>query len=283
MPRAKRKRGFAFTSFEDEKVMVKKLSMLDVRYYHYGSEICPETKKTHYQGYMYFQNAQNTVLLRKAFTPNHVDPAGGDLSQNVVYCSKDCTLDDLIVFGEKPLPGRRTDLESIKKMAIEGKSDRELYLAAGSKQAYEMGQIGKALFQKPRTHKTKVIWIYGPSGFGKSYLAYNLFPEEKIFSVEKFNNWYGYEGNRVVVADEFRFGVCSHRMLLKLMDCWPMSVNAKYVRWIEFNSDILIFTTIENLLTVLIPGESSAQLRRRIDVLVEFYEFKKYRFNFGSL
>lgn len=57
----------------------------------YNLEICPDTKRVHYQGYIYYRNARYVGAIIKQYTPTHIEAAYGNITQARLYTSKDNT------------------------------------------------------------------------------------------------------------------------------------------------------------------------------------------------
>ncbi len=108
-------RGWCLTYFPtDEKAdetWFKNLSTTKgIRYFIVGREICPQSRKLHFQGYISFKNAKTFKNAKKWFGLDriHIVPAKGNAKQNETYCSKDA--DVFIEIGKPLIQGKRTDI-----------------------------------------------------------------------------------------------------------------------------------------------------------------------------
>lgn len=81
----------------------------------YGIEICPETKKEHYQGYMEFDGQIRFGQLKKIFPKMHIEQRKGTQKQAIEYCKKDGKVYE---YGEKKEQGKRNDLRDIAETVI---------------------------------------------------------------------------------------------------------------------------------------------------------------------
>lgn len=80
-----------------------------------------------------------------------------------------------------------------------------------------------------------VIWLYGPTGTGKTRLVHEREREVHFWtstgSLEYFN---GYGGETVVLFDDFRASDCKFQNLLRYLDIYRVIVNIKhaYANWV---------------------------------------------------
>lgn len=79
------------------------------RYIVIGKEICPETKRNHLQGFVYFENplTYKSVQKRLCNYSIHVEQMKGTHEEAIEYCKKD---GDFLEEGERPVQGDRGDL-----------------------------------------------------------------------------------------------------------------------------------------------------------------------------
>nr|UBJ25912.1 replication-associated protein [Red panda feces-associated circular DNA virus 5] len=97
----------------------------------------------------------------------------------------------------------------------------------------------RLLNAKPRSTKTKVFVVQGPTGTGKSHWARQQDPH--AYWKPRNNWWDGYVGQSTVVIDEF-YGWLPFDLLLRLCDEYPLQVECKGGS-INFNAKRLIITT----------------------------------------
>lgn len=95
-----RQQGWTATIFPDEMSEGFYLWFIDNpnNYCLIGREICPETKRLHWQTYMFFPNKKRWTEVRKLLPIGaHFKPARCGPSNNYLYCTKD---GDFVEFGE---------------------------------------------------------------------------------------------------------------------------------------------------------------------------------------
>jgi len=267
-----RDRKFCFTSFLTTEPFYDEAN---VKYLAYGLETCPTTKKSHWQGFVYFfdkvsiKKAQEILKIGKS----HVEFMKGDFSDNEKYCSKEQHYSH---FGSKPKQGRRVDLEEISAQIQAGSLSVDK-VAIETPIAYH--QYGRTLERieeitlrnKFRNWMTTCDWIYGKTGCGKSHLAYSNFNPSThyIYNTDDNGFWNGYTGQEFVIINEFR-GQIPYGSLLDLIDKWPKTVKIKGKSPFPFLAKHIFITSSmkpEEVYHNLAENDNLDQLYRRIKLI----------------
>lgn len=90
-----------------------------------GTEVCPETKKVHYQGYVECHNPMRLNAMKKILgEKTHLEGKKGTQAQAVDYCKKDGKFEEHGV--KKTEQGKRNDLATVRNMILVGKEDHEI-------------------------------------------------------------------------------------------------------------------------------------------------------------
>lgn len=86
-----------------------------IRYFVAGREVCPETKRVHYQAYIELFKPVSMAKVKKLVDDEkvHVEAAKGNPTSNVTYCKKDG--DIYREEGKVSQQGKRTDLVSLRE------------------------------------------------------------------------------------------------------------------------------------------------------------------------
>jgi hypothetical protein len=246
MPRKtdNRAKNWTFTSFGDEEPLFNDATM---QYMVYQREQCPDTGRLHWQGYVQMKKTCRFGGAKEALpTGAHIEKARGSPKDNKDYCTKD----ESRVPGTEPTEhgslmtaGKRNDLIAVAAAISMGKPMHEVaqeYPAEYIKYSTGMQRFRDLMVNgKPRTMKTDVIVLTGPTGCGKSKWAHETFPDAYTKPPTKW--WDGYEGQDVVILDEF-YGQLSFSYMLKLMDRYPLRVEVKG-GVIHFRAKLLIITS----------------------------------------
>lgn len=257
----------------------------EVEYLYVGKEICPESKREHYQGYVRFGNARALGGVTKLFIhklklpsgrpgyPGHWEACKGTEAQNVKYCAKE---DDLVIeFGESETDlapdkhqGKRNDIIAVRNMIIDGARMRDVVLHSASYQGIKIAETMLKYIEPSRSWKPEVYWIYGPTGVFKTRYASEACADPWISGID--GKWFeGYDAHEDVIFDDFREDFCKFHILLRLLDRYPYRVEVKGASR-QFLAKRIFITSCHPPESTFrgAPEEDILQLGRRIDHVV---------------
>lgn len=180
----------------------------------------------------------------------HVECARGSASQNRDYCSKPDTAvaNTFREVGDIPRQGNRTDLAELAEAITQGTSIEDIASQFPTEYIrYHRGiqALKTATSTKPRSSAVAptVYWWFGPTGTGKSRLAFESFPNAYIkMPTNKW--WDGYVDQTEVILDDYRPSMCPFHELLRLLDRYPMKVEFKGGST-ELQATTFVITTCE--------------------------------------
>ena len=244
-------RNWLFTFFTDEEKDFEDFKSWCVQLV-VQPELCPDTGRRHYQGYVRCKKSVALPYLRRKLPGAHWDPRQKRTSPHVAhekakaYCSKEDTREPgtlPVIWGPDPQPGRRTDLLDWKEAIDSGAPDHELWeshFACMLRYSSALRQYRLAVAQR-RSTPPQVHVFWGPTGTGKSRRAEFISRGSTTFWKPKGQWFDGYEGQTVAIFDDFRADV-PFRLLLQVLDRYPLIVPVKggFVNW---NPSIVIFTS----------------------------------------
>jgi len=266
-------RAWVLTIFDDDEMKNFWEKFEKVRYKIAGKEICPETKRLHYQCYIYFENPRYFNGIKKVCPTAHIEKARGNAKQNFEYCSKD---KDYIEEGKLPQQGKIT-ADDLREMSIEDIIDRDARCHRAYVNAKQL--LENDIELESWDKDVKVIWIQGPSGIGKTNKAKEIMMEK---GVKKFNNvkytngfWLGLGDADVALYDDFR---CSHMKpseFINFIDYRKHQLNYKCGSKLNKYS-LIIITSIEKLDEIYsnVKEEQKEQWMRRIEKINMYGEEK---------
>lgn len=255
---------------EDEESIAQAVNEGHVRFCLYGREIAPTTGTPHLQGYMQFDSMPTLKVLKRMFPRAHFEIARLDYETNAAYCKKD---GDYVTLGTpkgKPRGAPVSDgvkktlsVEAIREYGSVRKMIDQRFSVTISdiKVAREVLAVTKVKRVKPT-----VYWIYGPSGTGKTRLAYHI--AEKTFGEDEVyrnihTEWFdGYDGQKAIILDDYRWHLKTP-MLLALMDRYDLRVPIKG-SFVNVQAEMIIVTTILPPYCGWTVTESIKQLDRRV-------------------
>lgn len=242
------------------------------------------------------QVAFNTVKSWPGFGRAHIESMKGQPIDSKVYCSKM----DAFPFeiGEFPMPGKRTDIMVAVEAINNGMTLREMAMGDHGVAVVKFHKGLTALRSlrsapRSRTSPPRVYWLYGPTGCGKTASAWDFAaahgPDSDVFTDNGTLQWFdGYDGQSVVIIDDFRSKGVSFAFLLRILDRYPMHVPYKggFVNW---NPSVILITTplsIRDTFQQRVEHrpEDVQQLERRITRMFAFpLEYDEFRGLIGTL
>ncbi len=224
---SRRLRNFVFTINNPDEESKTSIEALDSTYVIYQLER-GENGTPHYQGYCELRKQTAFATVRDALPRSHLEPRRGSQAQAIEYCRKeDSRVDGPWSTGAPKSQGARVDLEEIRQSIDNGKSLRDIARDDFAKWCQYRRAFAeyRSLIEEKRSWKTKVVWIYGPTGTGKSRQAHEEAPEAYVKPPGK---WFdGYNGEDDVIIDDFRAEDIPFSLLLQITDRYPMDVEVK--------------------------------------------------------
>lgn len=216
-----RARSFCFTlnNYSDEDIEFVK--SVKCKYLICGKEV-GEEGTPHLQGYVMFKNAKSIKTIVKVLR-GHIEVAKGNCRQNIEYCSKE---KDFFEIGDRPSPGKRTDIDNVRVLVNNGSSMKEIVQVCASYQALRFAEKMKEYCEPERCWVPNVYWFYGSTGTGKTREAKAMFPDAWM-SGKNLKWWQGYDAHSEVIIDDFRCDFCTFHELLRILDRYSYTVEVK--------------------------------------------------------
>ena len=156
----------------------------------------------HIQFFMNFYEPQRITKITKIDNKIHVEPVyvnnGADL-----YCMKEDTrIEGPYTFGEKPVRQNNfSDWEDIWNLAKNNKIE-EIPAKVRVNHYHNLKNISKDYMKFKDSEHLRGIWIWGPSGTGKSKWVRDHIPNEQLYPKMMNKWWDGYNGQKYVVLDD---------------------------------------------------------------------------------
>ncbi len=233
-------RAWTFTFFNPTPANYQHLSRLPngLKLLVYQSEICPQTGRLHIQGYA---RTHESVRLAGAILRiglgvriKVLRARGGD-DANIKYCSKTESRvpgSRSVLLGEKAEPGCRSDLVAIADAITHHRSPLQVFadypagylrFERSINRTIDLVRPGRDSSVSPR-----VIVLYGPTRAGKSRFAAERFPDAYWCTTNSDGRlwWTHYQSETDVIIDDYA-GELPFRWFLRLLDRWPLFVEAK--------------------------------------------------------
>lgn len=241
-----------------------------IKYLVVQREVCPETKRQHWQGYVELKvpktipQWQSWVDCGKAF---HCEARKGTAQEAAKYCKKDDTrMPDTVPFefGTISKQGERSDLSTVASMVIEGKTMKEIALASPATFVrYHKGLGALQSITREKTKRQMDIWIFtGPSGIGKTTWANWKWPGAWM-ATDSAPFWAdGYQGEDTIIFEEFSGATPLTSILLPLLDGTLQQLPSKGA-FVPLMATRVVF--LSNMYWAQWYPDPHGALRRRVD------------------
>nr|WAE42609.1 MAG: replication associated protein [Cressdnaviricota sp.] len=216
-----------------------------IKYMTWQCEIGEKDFTPHWQIYVEYEKRVRFGVIKKAFPKCHIERRKGTQAQARDYCRKEDTRIEGI--GNGPFEwgefkadnrGERTDIIEALETLQDSKSMKQVAAKHGPayvkfNRGFEKYQGIRKLYEV-RRHRTELFILWGTPNSGKTWDAQHYKGEDHTFTLEAPNSekgsvwWDGYEGEEVVVIDEFdKHSFLPLGELLKLADNAPKRVQIK--------------------------------------------------------
>lgn len=224
-------RHAVFTLFNYDEEKIDYLKSLDYDYLVFGYELCPTTQREHLQGYVCFSSQIGTARIGKRLGCKFIKMLGTP-QQASDYCKKGGNFEE---FGTLPATQSKNGGDATKKKwlaikdlakngdweTLENEHPREFVL-----HYQKLQQIHKDFRPKaPDNNKPCGLWIWGPTGSGKSTMARSF----GVYYEKMCNKWWdGYRGEERVIIDDFdkSHSVLGHHLKI-WADKWSFTAEIK--------------------------------------------------------
>ena len=226
---------FTINNYTDDDI--DNISLLPTNYYVFGIEV-GETGTPHLQGYFELSRRMRFTAIKKILPRAHLEKRKGTNEQAITYCKKDGKFTEQGRQKKNTGQGKRTDIEHMYAMVKEGKSNYEIqeaHIGPMFRYAKAVETVRNNFLARPQAFcKPTVIVYWGRAGSGKTSRVLREHPDCYIIDPDEQLWWDGYNGEAVILFDDFYGGVKYHK-LLRMLDGNRMRLPVKgghtYKRW----------------------------------------------------
>lgn len=197
----------------------------------YGEEVGEEGTK-HLQGYFELNKKKTLKGLKDLLSSYdlkqvHFEPRMGTQAQAIAYCQKD---GNWISRGTMSKQGARTDLDQCRRDAQE--NGMKSVSRWGNLQNIKTAELFLKYNDKPRyaPNDMEVIYIWGPSGTGKTTTAYEMLGTDNtyVWDCATMGTWWeGYDGEKAVIMDDLSPTTVPAKALLAYLGGFPVRAPCK--------------------------------------------------------
>lgn len=230
--------------------------------------ICMREKNgdnTHFQIFVQLKNKKRLGWLKKQLRADwqhiHLEKRKGTAAQAWDYCAgtgkhkdKPGQLGPAFVLGSYPTPERaRTDLSTAVE-AISAAPTMETIRSMIAERPNLLRVLPHmrtfAEMSRPaRSQRTWIIWLHGPAGSGKDFFAQTyskvVMPYSDVYVKSNSKWWDGYDGEEVILWDNFDPACVSYDFICKLGDTKKIKVEVKGLS-VNVVAKLVFITTVWN-------------------------------------
>lgn len=224
----------------------------------YQREVCPDTQRKHWQGYVEFsiKKRRHSVQSELEAPGAHCELRRGTAQQAADYCRKSESAEEGTLKEEGTISKpAANEIAAVKTMIDEGASLSDIMENQfGTFLRYEKSLIKAMQIKRSKTPATfqpiKVIVVWGKPGIGKSRWAYQYAQAHydgvlyyKMHQKGGASWWDGYDDQKIIIIDDYE-GDGPINEILQLTDGyghnkeWP--IKGGFTR---INPEVIIFTS----------------------------------------
>lgn len=214
-------------------------------YWCMADETGGEMQTFHTHVYIHCSGAVRFSTMLKRFEGGHFEMCKGTSEQNRDYVfkqgkwkntEKETTndADSHYESGELPVErqGKRNDLDDLYDMIKAGMTDAQILEDSPSYMLHldsirKSREIVRAKKYEGKKRMLEVTYIYGKSGSGKTRSVFDRYGADAYFVTDYKHPFDEYEGQPVMVFDEFRSSL-DMSAFLKYLDIYPLVLPARY-------------------------------------------------------
>jgi len=232
-----------------------------------GQMECGEEGTKHLQLFVYYEGHGKTFdECRRDFPRAHVERAKNPKKLMEYVMKAETAIGKYFEYGIPHHQGYRTDIHSVAELVVKGVPIFKIAIEhAGHYVKYHKGleRLRDVACRTRRSTKPRVCWLYGAAGTGKTKLVFDTHPASDIYVKDGTKWWNAYDGEKVVLIDDFD-GEWPFRDLLRLLDRYPYQGQTKG-DYVKINCDYIYITCEHPPEYFWARGNELDQVLRRID------------------
>lgn len=223
-----------------------------IKYAIFQREKGHETGTEHIQAFVCFSIGKRFGTIKGYFPTAHIEKANGTNVQCRDYCSKsDTRIGSPIEIGQFAEERQRTDIRSITELISAGATKQEIKKLFPEQYFKNSERIERSIQEElvdkyeGDIRNVEVNYLFGESGVGKTRYVVEKFGLKNVYRVTDYfkDPWYAYNGQDVVVFEEFR-GQFKIYDMLNYLDIYPLYLPARYHNKFARFTKIYITTNI---------------------------------------
>lgn len=276
---------------QDEYQSIIKNDMKSIKYACMADEIGLESKIYHSHIFIQFSQTQRFSYIKKHFPNAHIDLARGNPQECKDYIFKEgkwlnsdkeetnIKESHWELGNIESNQGKRSDIEQIRDLILEGKSSYEIKMLIPSALKYESYMESfrqQCLYEKysKELREVEVIFLFGNAGTGKTSTIYESNNMDDVYFTSPGTHPFDlYKGQSVIVFDDFRDTDIPLNQMLRYLDRYPCTLAARFADKIACYTKVYISSNI-SLYKMYECADyySRNAFKRRITRYYEYYD-----------
>jgi len=221
--------------FTRERIKTELHKLKSIIYWCAADEVGTEEETPHVHIFLACSSPVRFSTLQNLFESKvHLEKCNGSSEQNRAYVSKDGS-ENFEEWGDMPADRGGVCVEAVIIERIQdGANNAEIlqefpHFLRGLRDVEHVRQTLKAEEYRNRWRDLENIYIFGPTGTGKTRFVMEGCGYENVYAVDNYKHPFdGYAGENVILLDEFTGAGISLTELNQLLDGYPRRLRARY-------------------------------------------------------
>jgi len=234
--------------FTHERIKSELQKLESVKYWCMADEIGAEEETPHTHIFVECTSPVRFSTLKNIFESAHLERANGTAQENRDYIAKSGKWEDdtkgetriegtFEEFGEMSteikISGGRGIEGIVLSRILDGASNSEILLEfpeylRGMRDVEHARQILRHEEYRNKRRILETVYIFGETGVGKTRSVLDAYGYSNVCAINNYKNPFcNYEGENIILFDEFNSGIDIRSMLFYL-DCYPLKLPARY-------------------------------------------------------
>lgn len=226
---------------------IKRILISDFKTFEYCCMADEKGSCYHTHVFICFNSRVRVSTIKKHFPSAHYEIVKGSIDDNISYIQKSGKWENdkkhgtqipntFEEVGTRPLKskGRNSSMSELYQMILDGYTNAEIlsvnqdYIMNIDKLDKVRMTLYKEKYGKQRRLNLKTTYIYGATGTGKTRDILDKYGDDKVYRVTDYRNPFDdYEGESIILFDEFRDSISLEKMLL-YCDVYPAKLPSRY-------------------------------------------------------
>ena len=237
----------------DEELLLYCEKLPDFRYCVFQRESGEEYGTIHNQMYIEFKQQKTFDTIKKYFPTAHIEERKGTKKQARDYCMKDTTrVVGPFEIGEFSGAGEKLSMADVLKAIEDGATNIEIANKFPTQYMRNLNSINQYRQDlkfdafRDKFRELEVTYISGVGGVGKTRYVMEKYGYSNVYRTTSYDRsmFDAYNGEDVILFDEFRTSIKNISDLLNYLDGYPLMLPARYNNKVACYTKVYIVSNI---------------------------------------